>query len=71
MRIEDAIIRAERTWRKERDARELNATGTTINAEQDAWDAYVDLCDDIDQCQFLTCRETVPEYALCPKHRPR
>lgn len=63
------IETAEARWREAYDAHDRRASAQTIKAEQDAWDAYAELCDEAGQCLQPGCRTTTTEYAYCPAHR--
>jgi hypothetical protein len=63
------IIEAEKAWRKAWDQHDRYSTVQNYRAEQEAWDTYVELCNEVEQCQQPGCRKYVPEYAYCQEHR--
>lgn len=70
------ITQAEKAWRTAWDAMDKSTMADDVTAirlmraEQDAWDAYTDLCNEINQCYQPGCRATTPGYCYCPRHRP-
>ncbi|OHU47261.1 hypothetical protein BKG82_26775 [Mycobacteroides chelonae] len=67
--LAETILQAETRWRAQWANHERLGTAHTQRAEQQAWDAYTELCNKIDQCQQPGCDATVPEYAYCSRHR--
>lgn len=66
-----SIEKAEAAWRAAAANDKRLGSAQTSQAEQEAWDAYTDRCNEIDQCQEPGCRKAVPEYAYCSQHRPK
>ena len=65
----DKITDAERIWRDAYERHNRHSTDANYRAEQDAWDAYAELCDEARQCLTVGCRNISPEYAYCQQHR--
>ena len=59
---------AENAWRAAAKEDERHGTAATVKAEQDAWDAYAQLCDDAQICLQPGCSVLSPEQAWCPEH---
>lgn len=66
-----AILAAEKIWRIAYDEDNHIGSARSHHAEQNAWDAYAELCDEAGQCLEPGCRTHTPEYAWCPTHRAR
>lgn len=58
-------------WQRADAAHERHCTPPTHVAEQDAWEAYTDACDDLGECITPGCHTPSPDHVHCPAHRPR
>jgi hypothetical protein len=67
----DARTAAEAAWRIAYATNDRRGTLASYQAEQEAWDAYTDICADLWECIEPGCRTVSPDHVYCEEHRPR
>ena len=63
------IVQAERAWYQAYADHERIDSERSYRVEQTAWDAYAELCDEVQQCLHPGCRRTSVR-AYCTWHKP-
>ena len=63
--------KAHAEWRRHFEAldRAQVVTVRLITAENDAWERYVDICNDLQQCTKSGCYNLSTDNVLCSEHR--
>jgi hypothetical protein len=63
--------RAYTAWAEANAVNERHSTPRNSEAEQRAWEVYVDVCNDLEQCIEPDCLAYTPAHVYCELHRPR
>lgn len=58
-------------WQAAAVALDRRTTIENSGAEQAAWEAYTEVCGDLDECIEPGCFTITREHVYCPAHRPR
>lgn len=67
----DPRTRAHRAWLRAYHAMDAEPTEASIAAEQQAWEAYVEVCNEMGQCIHHGCTTLSPDHVYCEEHRPK
>lgn len=59
-----------RTWEAAHALMERRGTASSMIAEQEAWDSYMEICGDLHECTHPGCDAYSPDHILCDEHRP-
>lgn len=70
-RLKQMRAQAQKDWRAAHARHEREGTERAYLLEQEAYDLYVDICNELHECIQFDCAAFSPDHVFCEEHRPK